>query len=127
MTYILVTMPLTIATICVMKVIRIGKVPPLDSILYWPFRSVDFTGSPEQFNSLVDSFIASSKYDVRQRTDTSVYLIEPLLKWKRPGYCFYIVLDAPGIVINIYFKSLVYDDSQACVVINKVLPHFRML
>lgn len=125
MTYILITIPLVLATMYVMKVLSLRKIPRRDSILHWPHRSVEFTGNTESFNELVDKQIAKSNYGVRLRTPTSAYLTESPLKWKRTGFCYYIIYDEPGKVINIYYKNILYDDSQISEVVNAMLTHFH--
>ena len=124
MTFILITIPISLATTYIMKVLRVRKVPSVDSMLFWPVRSVDFTGSPDRFNELVDKLLAKSNYGVRLRTNTSVYLTESPFKWKRTGFCYYIVFDESGNIISIYYKNIFYDDSQIAQTINALLSHF---
>lgn len=125
MTYILITIPLVLATMYVTKVLSLRKIPKRDSILHWPYRTVEFTGSTESFNALVDKQIAKSSYGVMLRTQHNVCLTESPLKWKRTGFCYYIIYDEADKAINRYYKNILYDDSHISELVNAMLTHFH--
>ena len=124
-TYILMILPLILVATYIVKVLCLRKIPPNSSIQYWPFRSVNFTGSINEFNDLIDTWVEKSKSSIRKRDKQSAYLTEAPLKWKRSGFCYYIVYSEQQSVITIYYKNIGNCDSNTKVVIDEILTHFQ--
>jgi hypothetical protein len=123
--FILITVPLTLLTSYILKVIFIRKMPPLEDILEWAYRSVEFHYGTEVFNTVLDKLLKYNRYTVQQRKQDSIYLVESPLKWQRMGFLFYIVHNANEKMVRIYFKTIFKNDSQNAKVIEEMLTYFH--
>jgi hypothetical protein len=125
MEFIVISIPLALMTGYILKAIFIRIMPPLDEILDWPYRSAEFEYGTEVFNTILDKLLKYNRYTIRKRTQNSVYLVESPLKWKRTGFCFYVVYDEKEKNIRIYFKSIFYDNTQNAEVVEEMLTYLQ--
>ncbi len=125
--FLLLTVPMAVIVSFIAKTIMLRKIPSLDYVLNWPFKSVEFSGNEETFNKLVASLLEKPGYHQRMRTSRSVYITESYMQWKRPGLCYYIIYDEPGKMINIYFKNLAFNDKPVTGAMNAILSHFKSM